>query len=70
MSEQALPKTHNLRIDGARLWSTILETAAFGATPAGGLNRLTLSPEDGQVRDWFRAACEAAGLEVRVDALG
>ncbi|WP_375455898.1 Zn-dependent hydrolase [uncultured Methylobacterium sp.] len=63
-------KTHNLRIDGARLWSTILETAAFGATPAGGLNRLTLSPEDGQVRDWFRDACTAAGLAVRVDALG
>lgn len=63
-------RTHNLRIDGARLWSTILETAAFGATPAGGLNRLTLSPEDGQVRDWFRDACAAAGLEMRVDALG
>ena len=62
--------THNLRVDGSRLWSTILETAAFGATPAGGLNRLTLSPEDGQVRDWFREACEAAGLEVGVDALG
>ncbi|NEU13669.1 Zn-dependent hydrolase [Methylobacterium sp. BTF04] len=61
---------HNLRVDGARLWSTIVETAAFGATPAGGVNRLTLSPEDGQVRDWFRAACEAAGLEVGVDELG
>ncbi len=63
-------KTHNLRIDGPRLWATILETARFGATPAGGLNRLTLSPEDGQVRDWFRDACTAAGLEVGVDALG
>jgi beta-ureidopropionase / N-carbamoyl-L-amino-acid hydrolase len=62
--------THNLRVDGSRLWSTILETATFGATPAGGLNRLTLSPEDGQVRDWFREACVAAGLEVGVDALG
>ena len=51
---------HNLRVDGARLWATIQETAAFGATPAGGLNRLTLSAEDGQVRDWFRDACEAA----------
>lgn len=63
-------KTHNLRVDGTRLWSTILETARFGATPAGGLNRLTLSEEDRQVRDWFRDACEAAGLAVRVDALG
>ena len=63
-------KTHNLRVDGSRLWATIAETARFGATPAGGLNRLTLSPEDGQVRDWFRDACQAAGLTVRVDALG
>lgn len=61
---------HNLRVDGARLWATILETAAFGATPAGGINRLTLSPEDGAVRDWFRAACEAAGLAVGTDELG
>ncbi|GJD29502.1 N-carbamoyl-L-amino-acid hydrolase [Methylobacterium adhaesivum] len=61
---------HNLRVDGARLWSTLMETAEFGATPAGGINRLTLSPEDGRVRDWFRAACEAAGLIVGTDELG
>ena len=42
----------------------------FGATPKGGVRRLTLGPEDKQVRDWFRKACEAAGLDVHVDALG
>ena len=60
----------NLQIDSARLWGTIHETAKFGATPKGGVRRLTLGPEDKQVRDWFRDACEAAGLEVHVDALG
>jgi N-carbamoyl-L-amino-acid hydrolase len=60
----------NLQIDSARLWGTIHETAKFGGTPKGGVRRLTLGPEDKQVRDWFRAACEAAGLEVHVDALG
>src|SRR5215472_14966221 len=60
----------NLQIDSARLWGAIHETAKFGATPKGGVRRLTLSAEDKQVRDWFRKACEAAGLEVRVDALG
>jgi len=60
----------NLQIDSARLWGMIHETAQFGATPKGGVRRLTLSAEDKQVRDWFRKACEAAGLEVRVDALG
>src|SRR6202045_793256 len=60
----------NLQIDSARLWDTIHETARFGATPKGGVRRLTLGPEDKQVRDWFRKACEAAGLEGHVDALG
>ena len=60
----------NLQIDPVRLWDTIHETAKFGATAKGGVRRLTLGPEDKQVRDWFRSACEAAGLEVHVDALG
>src|SRR5258706_14707931 len=60
----------NLQIDSARLWDTIHETAQLGATPKGGVRRLTLGLEDKQVRDWFRKACEAAGLEVHVDALG
>ncbi|HJZ20249.1 MAG TPA: Zn-dependent hydrolase [Bradyrhizobium sp.] len=60
----------NLQIDSARLWDTIHETAKFGATAKGGVRRLTLGPEDKQVRDWFRNACEAAGLDVHVDALG
>src|SRR6201985_1448858 len=60
----------NLQIDSARLWDTIHETAKFGHTQKGGVRRLTLGPEDKQVRDWFRNACEAAGLEVHVDGLG
>ncbi|KQT07858.1 Zn-dependent hydrolase [Methylobacterium sp. Leaf399] len=61
---------HNLKVDGSRLWATIQETARFGGTPEGGVDRLTLSATDGRVRDWFRDACEAAGLEVAVDELG
>jgi beta-ureidopropionase / N-carbamoyl-L-amino-acid hydrolase len=64
------PVISNLQIDSARLWETIHETAQFGATPKGGVRRLTLGKEDKQVRDWFRRACEAAGLEVNVDTLG
>jgi N-carbamoyl-L-amino-acid hydrolase len=60
----------NLQIDSARLWKDIHDTAQFGATAKGGVRRLTLGAEDKQVRDWFRAACEAAGCEVHVDALG
>ncbi|MET0443466.1 MAG: Zn-dependent hydrolase [Pseudorhodoplanes sp.] len=60
----------NLKINSARLWDAINETAKFGGTAKGGVRRLTLGPEDKQVRDWFRKACEDAGLEVKVDALG
>jgi N-carbamoyl-L-amino-acid hydrolase len=60
----------NLRIAGERLWSSLMETARFGATPKGGLCRLSLSQEDAAVRRWFVAACEGAGCTVRVDQLG
>jgi N-carbamoyl-L-amino-acid hydrolase len=60
----------NLKINSARLWGDINETAKFGGTAKGGVRRLTLGPEDKLVRDWFRKACEDAGLDVKVDALG
>lgn len=60
----------NLHINSDRLWGDIHATAKFGGTPKGGVRRLTLSEEDRQVRDWFRMACEAAGCDVHVDALG
>ncbi len=62
--------TQNLKIDGGRLWDSLMETARFGALSKGGICRLALSDEDRLVRDWFRDACEAAGLTVSVDGLG
>ncbi|EKS28800.1 Zn-dependent hydrolase [Afipia felis] len=63
-------KPSNLQVDSGRLWHDIHDTAKFGSTPKGGVKRLTLSAEDKEVRDWFRTACEQAGCEVHVDALG
>ena len=60
----------NLRIDGARLWGELMETAAIGATPKGGLCRLTLTDLDRQVRDWFKTRAEALGCTVTVDSMG
>lgn len=60
----------HLRVDGDRLWASLMATAAFGATPKGGLNRLALSPEDVAVRRWFVAAATAAGCTVSIDRLG
>ena len=60
----------NQRIDGRRLWDSLMEMAQIGATPKGGVRRLALSDVDRAGRDRFRALCEQAGLSVRVDALG
>src|SRR6201999_2940175 len=60
----------NLQIDAQRLWNTLMETAQFGATAKGGICRLTLTDLDRQVRDWFKARCEALGRTVTVDDMG
>jgi N-carbamoyl-L-amino-acid hydrolase len=60
----------NLQIDGRRLWDTLMETAKIGATPKGGICRLTLTDLDRQVRDWFTAQCQALGCTVTVDEVG
>jgi N-carbamoyl-L-amino-acid hydrolase len=60
----------NLTIDPRKLWDNIMETARFGATPKGGIKRLTLSDDDKRVRDWFKAACERLGCKVHVDSVG
>jgi beta-ureidopropionase / N-carbamoyl-L-amino-acid hydrolase len=60
----------NQRIDGRRLWDSLMEMAKIGATPKGGVRRLTLTEVDRAGRDRFSALCEQAGLKVRVDAIG
>jgi N-carbamoyl-L-amino-acid hydrolase len=60
----------NLKINPQRLWESLMHTAAFGGTPKGGIKRLTVSDEDKQVRDWFKAECEKLGCTVQVDEVG
>jgi N-carbamoyl-L-amino-acid hydrolase len=69
MDQTNQPQT-NQRIDGKRLWDTLMAFAEIGATPKGGVRRLTLTDVDKRGRDRFRAECEALGLTVRVDAIG
>jgi N-carbamoyl-L-amino-acid hydrolase len=70
MAGESVVRAGNIAIDGDRMWGTIMETAQIGATPKGGICRLTLTDLDRQVRDWFRAACEAAGCTVVIDDMG
>src|SRR5271168_1607296 len=60
----------NVRVDGTRLWDSLMEMAKIGATPKGGVKRLTLTDLDRQSRELFRKWCEAAGCSVTVDEMG
>jgi N-carbamoyl-L-amino-acid hydrolase len=58
------------RIDGARLWQSLMELARIGATPKGGVRRVTLTDEDRRGRDLFVQWAREAGMQVRWDAIG
>jgi N-carbamoyl-L-amino-acid hydrolase len=60
----------DLRINPERLWESLMEMAKIGATPKGGVKRLTLTELDRQSRDLFVSWCESAGLAVSVDGVG
>ena len=60
----------NIRIDGDRLWRTLMDSAKIGPGRAGGLRRLALDDADKEMRDLFVAWCEAAGCAISVDGMG
>ena len=59
-----------LRIDGERLWKSIMDLATIGATDKGGVRRLALTDLDRAGRDLVVGWCRDAGLAVRVDRVG
>jgi N-carbamoyl-L-amino-acid hydrolase len=60
----------HLRIDADRLWDSLMALARIGATPKGGVKRLTLTEEDRGARDLFARWAREAGLAVEVDTIG
>ncbi|MGC3985370.1 MAG: Zn-dependent hydrolase [Pseudorhodoferax sp.] len=66
----AAPSADRLRIDGARLWRSLMDLARIGATPKGGVCRIALTDEDRAGRDQVAAWCRDAGLDLRVDEVG
>jgi N-carbamoyl-L-amino-acid hydrolase len=62
--------TDNLKINGTRLWDSIMELAKIGATPKGGVKRLALTDLDKQGRDLVVGWAKEAGLTVTVDKIG
>lgn len=60
----------NLRINGDRLWDSLMEMARIGPGVAGGNNRQTLTDADAAGRALFQSWCEAAGCTMGLDSLG
>ena len=60
----------NLKINGERLWDSLMEMAKVGPGIAGGCNRQTLTDEDAEGRALFQKWCEAAGCTMGVDKMG
>ncbi|OZI67046.1 Zn-dependent hydrolase [Bordetella genomosp. 11] len=68
MSDPAIPSFP--RIDGARLWESLMALARIGATDKGGVCRLALTDLDRQGRDLVVQWARELGCTVRIDAIG
>lgn len=60
----------NLKINGDRLWDSLMEMARIGPGVAGGNNRQTLTDADGEGRALFQRWCEEAGCTMGLDRMG
>ena len=60
----------NTRVNGERLWDSLMEMAEIGPGVAGGNNRQTLTDADAEGRRLFQSWCEAAGMTMALDRMG
>jgi len=61
---------NELRINGSRLWTSLMDLAKIGATDKGGVKRLALTDLDRQGRDLVVQWGRDAGLAITVDKIG
>ncbi len=61
---------NDFRINGKRLQSALEQMADIGATPGGGVQRLTLSDEDKKARDLYLKWLKELDLEITIDEMG
>ena len=59
-----------LRVNSQRLQNTLADMAKIGATPGGGVQRLTLTDEDKQARDLFVKWLKELDLVITIDEMG
>jgi len=60
----------DIKVNGQRLWDSLMEMAKIGATEKGGVCRLALTDLDKEGRDLFVSWCEEAGCTIKVDKMG
>ena len=60
----------NMKINGERLWDSLMEMSKIGPGVAGGNNRQTVTDEDGEGRHLFQDWCVAAGCAMGLDQMG
>jgi N-carbamoyl-L-amino-acid hydrolase len=60
----------DIRINGARLWQSLMDLARVGATQKGGVCRLALTDQDKQGRDLVVSWAKEAGLAITIDKIG
>ena len=70
MDTKIPPDIGTLRINGDRLWASLMELAQIGGTPKGGVCRLTLTDLDKQGRDLVLGWARDAGMSVTIDKIG
>ncbi|MYN08217.1 Zn-dependent hydrolase [Pseudoduganella aquatica] len=61
---------NELRVNGDRLWASLMELAKIGATEKGGVKRLTLTDLDKQGRDLVVGWAKEAGMSITIDQIG
>ena len=65
-----MSKISQLRVNGQRLWDSIMAIGEIGPGQQGGSCRLALTDEDREGRDLFIQWCEQIGCSIRVDDMG
>ncbi|WP_410217202.1 Zn-dependent hydrolase [Paracoccus sp. (in: a-proteobacteria)] len=71
MSDQSAVMTAaNMKVDGDRLWDSLMQMAQVGPGIAGGNNRQTLTDADAEGRRLFQSWCEDAGMSMGLDRMG
>ncbi|MDR5753660.1 MULTISPECIES: Zn-dependent hydrolase [unclassified Caballeronia] len=60
----------SLKVNGQRLWDSLMTMAKIGATPKGGVCRLALTDLDREGRDLIVSWAKEAGCTISVDQMG